>query len=194
MSFRFENGRLRKAFRWVYRNRGAVFFWFSLSIHVAAILFVRFEASHAAGSEGSVYDHIAFTSVQIDATRAAAEADSAEGEIQASDEALREIDERIAAAVNPFRVGAIRPVDLTPGIKPDYTVEARKAGVEGTLHMEVVIADTGKVLLARPRNRLGYGLEPLAVAVFRKKKYRPALMAGRAITVRVIIPVRYALN
>ena len=87
MSFSFDDVRMRKAFRWFYLNRATVFFWSSLAIHVAVISFVRFEASHMAGGDGSVYDHIAFTSVQIDETRATTADESAEGEIQASDEA-----------------------------------------------------------------------------------------------------------
>lgn len=104
-------------------------------------------------------------------------------------------DPRIAGAVNPVVGGATSPVDLTPEIIPEYTAKARAAGIEGTVTLEVIIADDGKVLRVRPVGRpLGLGLDQAAARAFRRKKFKPSVGPSGPITVKFYQPVRFSLN
>lgn len=104
-------------------------------------------------------------------------------------------DPRIAGAENPYAASATLPVDLNPEIIPEYPPEARSSGVQGTLTLEIVVSEDGKMLRARPVGRtLGHGLEEAAVAAYYKKNFRPSLREGSPITVKYLQPVRFVLN
>lgn len=104
-------------------------------------------------------------------------------------------DPRAASAANPYIGGATMPVDLTPEISPVYTAEAKSAGVQGTVTLEIVVSDDGKVLRARSvGKRLGHGLEESAAAAFRQKRFQPSMKDGQPITVKFYQPVRFVLN
>lgn len=104
-------------------------------------------------------------------------------------------DPRAASAANPYIGGATMPVDLTPEIAPVYTQAAKDAGVTGTVTLEIVVSDDGRVLRARPvGKRLGHGLEESAAAAFKQKRFQPSMKDGQAITVKFYQPVRFVLN
>lgn len=177
---------------WFFQNRFRIFGGISVFVQIAAIYGIEFTPPDFGDDE--VYDQIAFVSnLQVETDEGQEEA--AEGEIEATDKILEDkLDDRIASAVNPFQVNATPPVDLSPSVKPEYTAEARQAGFEGKLYMEIVVADTGEVLMVRPRNKVGFGLERIAIQTYRRKRFQPALMQGNPITVKIIVPVRYSLN
>lgn len=178
---------------WFFQNRFRIFGLISVFVQLAAIYGVEFEPPRFA-DDSEVYDQIAFVS-NLQVQTEAGEQDVAEGEIEPTDKKLEEqLDDRIASAQDPFRINATPPVDLNPSVKPEYTPEARKAGFEGKLYLEIVVADTGEVLMVRPRNQVGHGLEPIAIQTYRRKRFQPAIMQGKPITVKIIIPVRYSLN
>jgi TonB family protein len=105
------------------------------------------------------------------------------------------VDPRIATAVNSVIGGATQPVDLNPEIQPQYPPAARNAGIEGTVTLELIVADDGKVLRARPVGRkLGLGLDQAAARAFKKKRYKPSIgRDGKPMTVKFYQPVRFTL-
>ncbi len=105
-------------------------------------------------------------------------------------------DPRVAYAVNPIINGATMPVDLSPHIQPKYSAKARMAGVEGTLMLEIIVADDGDVLRVKPVGKqLGYGLEKMAVLAFKQKLYKPSINPdGDAIIGKFYQPVRFQLD
>ena len=105
-------------------------------------------------------------------------------------------DPRIATAVNAAVGGATMPVDLSPDVRPQYTAAARSAGIEGSVTLEIVISDEGKVLRARPvGKRLGQGLDEAAAATYRAKRFKPSIgPAGKAIVVKYYERVRFVLD
>lgn len=103
-------------------------------------------------------------------------------------------DPRISGATDAVVGGASLPVDLNPEIIPEYTAEARNAGIEGTVTLEMIVSDDGKVLRVRSVGRkLGNGLEQAAINAFKKKRYVPSKVEGKAITVKFYQPVRFTL-
>ena len=120
-----------------------------------------------------------------------------DGDVELTDQLKKENkeDPRIAGAQDAILSGATAPVDLSPTEKPEYTEEARSAGVEGAMTLEVVIADSGEVLQVRSvGKKFGFGLEEEAIKVYRSKKFSPSFLDGKAITVKVLIPIRFKLN
>lgn len=104
-------------------------------------------------------------------------------------------DPRVAGASDPIVSGATSPVDLSPNVRPEYTSEAKSLGITGTMTLEVVIADTGEVLRVRSVGKtLGGGLEQEAINTYRRKRFSPSILEGKAITVKVLVPIRFTLN
>ncbi|RHX87318.1 energy transducer TonB [Leptospira stimsonii] len=117
-----------------------------------------------------------------------------DGEFEVTDTVKKKEDPRIAGAQDAIISGATAPVDLTPNITPEYSSEARSAGITGTTTLEVIIAENGQVLRVRSVGKpLGFGLEESAIDAFYKKRYSPSILEGKAITVKVLIPVRFSL-
>jgi protein TonB len=100
---------------------------------------------------------------------------------------------KVGTAVNPVTSDATMPVDLTPQIRPVYPAQARNAGIEGVLMLELVVDEDGKVLRAKPAGKhLGYGLEEAAVSAFRQKRFQPSLSKdGKPIVVKFYQPVQF---
>jgi len=127
-----------------------------------------------------------------------ADAPPDDGEVELTDKKkVQEIkeDPRIAGAEDAAISGATAPIDLSPSIRPEYTDQARAEGITGTLTLEIIIADSGEVLQARSvGKKLGFGLEEQAVSTYRRKKFAPSILDGKAITVKVLVPIRFSLN
>ncbi|WCL51300.1 energy transducer TonB [Leptospira sp. GIMC2001] len=121
--------------------------------------------------------------------------DDGDFELTDKEKVEKKEDPRIASASDPIVSGATSPVDLTPNVRPEYTAEARSAGVTGTMTLEVIISEAGEVLRVRSvGKKLGNGLEESAIAVYRRKRFSPSILQGKAITVKVLVPVRFTLN
>lgn len=104
-------------------------------------------------------------------------------------------DPRIATAANSAVAGGNGGVDLSPEIRPPYTAEARSSGIEGTVTLEIVIDETGKVLRARAvGKRLGMGLDEAAMRTYRSKKFSPYVVQGKAVPIKSYIRVKFALE
>jgi protein TonB len=127
-----------------------------------------------------------------------ADAPPDDGDIELTDKKkVQEIkeDPRISGAEDAAISGATAPIDLSPDTRPEYTAEARSEGITGTLTLEVVIADSGEVLQVRSvGKKLGFGLEEEAISTYRRKRFSPSYLDGKAVTVKVLVPIRFRLN
>ncbi len=120
-----------------------------------------------------------------------------DGDLELTDQLNKEDkpDPRISGAQDSVLSGATAPVDLDPSTKPTHTDEARAEGITGTMTIEVIIADTGDVIQVKSvGKKLGFGLEEEAIKTYRRKRFSPSYLEGKAITVKVLIPIRYTLN
>src|SRR5215831_531489 len=71
-------------------------------------------------------------------------------------------------------------------VDPQYSDQARKAGIQGTVVMQAVIEKDGSVQILRIIRGIGFGLDENAVEALRQWRFRPATRDG--------VPVRVALN
>jgi len=182
--------------RFIDRNRMNLGLSISLIVQLCIILFWRTPDIDFSNKLDHLVEEVTFIdNVQIQ--EAPGEAPPDDGEIELTEKKKVEVqqDPRIAGAQDAAIVGATAPVDLSPNIKPEYTEQARAEGITGTITLEVIIADTGEVLQVRSvGKKLGAGLEESAIATYKKKRFSPSVLEGKAITVKVLIPIRFSLN
>jgi periplasmic protein TonB len=95
----------------------------------------------------------------------------------------------------PYRPGSgVAPPRLLHEVKPDYTEDARRHGVEGEVVMEVVVRHDGSVGDVRLVSGLGYGLNDRAMAAVRQWRFSPAQRRGLPVDVLVEVAVEFKLR
>lgn len=95
----------------------------------------------------------------------------------------------------PYRPGSgIEPPSLLREVKPDYTEEARRRGVEGEVVMEIVVRRDGSVGDVRVLKGLGFGLDQRAVDAVRQWRFTAATRLGKVVDVLVEVSMEFKLR
>jgi TonB family protein len=95
----------------------------------------------------------------------------------------------------PYRPGSgIEPPSLLREVKPLYTDEARRQGVEGDVLLEIVVRRDGTVGDVKVLRRLGAGLDQRAVEAVRQWRFSPARRLGAPVDVVVEVAVEFKLR
>lgn len=95
----------------------------------------------------------------------------------------------------PYRPGAgIDPPTLQREVKPLYTDEARRQGIEGDVVLEVVVRRDGLVGDVRVKRGLDRGLDQRAIEAVRQWRFAPARRHGVAVDVIVEVAVGFKLR
>jgi protein TonB len=76
-------------------------------------------------------------------------------------------------------------------VAPKYTMEARKAEIEGVVRVQVTVDEQGHVVNARVISGLGYGLDESALAAARATTFDPATQCGKPVVGTTILPFRF---
>jgi len=76
--------------------------------------------------------------------------------------------------------------------EPQYTEDARKNQITGTVVLRVVFSRTGQVTNIRALHPLPFGLTERAIAAARQIRFQPATKDGRP--VNVFIQLEYNFN
>lgn len=77
--------------------------------------------------------------------------------------------------------------------EPQYTEEARRNQVTGTVTLRVVFSSTGEVVQIRALRTLPFGLTERAIAAARQIKFAPALKGGRPVSVHMQLEYNFNL-
>ena len=91
------------------------------------------------------------------------------------------------------------PPALISQVNPNYPDLARKAGVEGTVLLRLIIGAEGKVQEAKvltviPPKAKGVGFEDEAIRAVMQWKFSPALSGGKPVRVYYNVPVKFVLQ
>jgi TonB family protein len=78
-------------------------------------------------------------------------------------------------------------------VAPDYTKEARRAHIEGTVILYGEVAPDGKAKNIRVVRSLDQGLDEKAIEAVRKWKFRPGMKDGTPVTVAATFEVNFRL-
>lgn len=95
----------------------------------------------------------------------------------------------------PYRPGSgITPPQIVREVKPDYTEDARRRGIEGDVVLEIVVRSDGSVGDVKVLQGLGGGLDRRAVDAVRQWKFSPAKRFGTPVDVLVEVAVEFKLR
>jgi periplasmic protein TonB len=95
----------------------------------------------------------------------------------------------------PYRPGSgVEPPRLITEVKPDYTDEARRRGLEGEVVMEIIVRRDGTVGDVRVLKGLGAGLNERAVQAIRQWRFAPARLRGTPVDVVVEASVEFKMR
>ena len=95
----------------------------------------------------------------------------------------------------PMRVGGAvqAPVAISRSA-PRYPEVARKARVQGTVLVEAIIDEAGRVVDARVLDDIGMGCGQAALDAIRSWRYEPATLNGRTVSVYLEVRVSFHLD
>lgn len=95
----------------------------------------------------------------------------------------------------PYRPGSgIAPPGLLREVRPDYTEEARRRGIEGDVVLEIVVRADGMVGHVKVLQGLGGGLDQRAIDAVRQWRFSPARRFGTPVDVMVEVAVEFSLR
>lgn len=95
----------------------------------------------------------------------------------------------------PYRPGSgITPPSLQREVKPVYTDEGRRRGIQGDVVMEVVVRADGTIGAVKVLQGLGAGLDQRAIEAVRQWRFDPARRRGTPVDVMVEIAVEFRLR
>lgn len=78
-------------------------------------------------------------------------------------------------------------------VRPEYTTEARTAGVDGIVMVELEIDDRGNVTSAKVRKGLGHGLDEASIEAAKKTHFVPAQRCGKPVAAPLVVKMRFSL-
>ncbi len=113
------------------------------------------------------------------------------------DDMLLEIpEEPPAAGANPTLVvgGDVLPPEKIYAPLPPYTESARKARISGTVIVQAIVDQEGKVTHVKLLKGLGFGLDESAMAAIKQWKFKPATVKGAPVQVAYSLTVRFELQ
>jgi TonB family protein len=88
----------------------------------------------------------------------------------------------------------ITPPRQTEVAVPEYTAEAKKKKIEGSVTLEIVVDRKGNVVAAKVVKGLGYGLDENAIIAVREWKYVPAQKDDEPVAVKMEVTVDFYLR
>jgi len=127
--------------------------------------------------------------------RIAHELDPNDQQIRRAFDALTQEIEIVAQIKANKAKGGDKTTEPVPIFRPDppYTPEARRAKLQGTIRLLIIIGTDGKVLSARIQKGIDPGLDKNAVETVRTWTFKPASRNGVAVPVRVLVEVTFRL-
>ena len=98
-----------------------------------------------------------------------------------------------ASRLDPLHTSPSLAPTLIHKVEPEYTEEARKARLEGTVVLRVEITPEGKATNIKVLQALGMGLDEKAVECVAKWRFKPGVKDGQPVTVKAQIEVNFRL-
>jgi TonB family protein len=123
---------------------------------------------------------------------------SMNGEVVGVVRSQREGEKVFSANVGNSLLRFVHPVLQPPRLlnnpEPGYTLEARRAGVEGSVHMRVLIGTDGSVKRVNLTDGLPGGLDDEALKAAYRMKFEPAMVNGRPVEFWKPVVVEFRLR
>jgi len=89
--------------------------------------------------------------------------------------------------------GSVIPAALIWKVEPEYSDEARRAKIQGTVLLYLEVDSEGRPCNISVRQSLGLGLDDRAIEAVKRWKFRPGRQNGKAIATAAIVEVNFRL-
>ena len=89
--------------------------------------------------------------------------------------------------------GAVTQPALIFKTEPEYSEEARKARLQGTVELRIVVDTQGLAQNISVSHSLGLGLDGRAIDAVKKWKFRPGKVNGKPTAVAALVEVNFRL-
>jgi TonB family protein len=89
--------------------------------------------------------------------------------------------------------GAVVLPELLSKTEPEYTEEARRAKLQGTVLLRIEVNERGQVQNVSVRQSLGLGLDERAIEAVRRWRFRPGTIGGKPSVTNALIEVNFRL-
>jgi protein TonB len=89
--------------------------------------------------------------------------------------------------------GAVTPAALVWKIEPEYSDEARRARLQGTVVLYLEVDSAGQPRNIKVHQSLGLGLDEKAIDAVTRWKFRPGKADGKAVTTSALVEVNFRL-
>lgn len=115
-----------------------------------------------------------------------------------SDPSLQILRERIIGLKNYIEIKTHKGDSSYTDVKalnwprPNYTKDAERAGIEGTVCVGIIVNDQGSITSMQFLSRLGYGLDEEAASAVRKIRFNPAMIAGKPASVWLKVKIEFS--
>jgi TonB family protein len=99
-------------------------------------------------------------------------------------------------AQGPYSVkeDGVTPPSLTYKIEPRYTGEAKNAGVQGAVVLDIVVGPDGVASDITVKKSLDAGLDGNAIEAVRQWRFKPGMKDGHPVAVRAAVEVNFRLS
>ncbi len=89
---------------------------------------------------------------------------------------------------------ADRDPEVDAEFKIPYPDEARRAGVEGTVRLKIVVDNEGRVVDVKLLNGPGFGLNEAAREAIKRFKFKPAIKGGESVSTSMVYNYTFLLD
>ncbi len=93
-----------------------------------------------------------------------------------------------------YRIGnGVSAPTVLHKVEPKYSKDARKAKLDGTVVLTLVVDDQGRPQNLKILRRLGLGLDEKAIEAVKKWRFKPGVKDGKPVPVLATIEVNFRL-
>lgn len=100
----------------------------------------------------------------------------------------------VEVAVAQLRTETLPDSAIVSKTEPEYTEEARQAGLEGTTVISLIVDQTGVPTEVQKHGGLGMGLDESAAQAISQWRFRPMLLNGQPAAVALVVRVDFRLS
>ncbi|HET9178606.1 MAG TPA: energy transducer TonB [Terriglobia bacterium] len=101
---------------------------------------------------------------------------------------------QVGAFTNPEKTRKVTAPVVTYKPEPPFTPEARMAHIEGWVVLSIVIDATGHVTVESIIRPLGMGLDDIAAQTLQTWRFKPSIVDGKPVPVRVLVQVGFGTH
>jgi TonB family protein len=98
-----------------------------------------------------------------------------------------------AGMLGAQELSRVRPPTIISKVEPQYSEEARKAGLEGMVLLKIVVDPEGKARDPKVLRSLGLGLDEQAIVAVNNWQFQPGVKDGQPVPVQAQIEVNFRL-